>query len=166
MLIDSLFFRSGQQNSPCGHCLRALCFPAQNQHWAAQRRRFLLQTAGVRHHKGRSCHEIMHLIRGQGLDQMNPGMAGEILLGHFLNHRREMDGIDQFGLWKILRDPTQRLHNMLHRFSIVLSAVTGDPLPCQVFPIGLGRAEMELGQVTDQGPVHLLREGRITVPGP
>ena len=140
---------------------------------------------------------------------MNPGMAGEILLGHFLNHRREMDRIDQFGLWKILRDPTQRLHNMLHRFSIVLSAVTGDqddflsgivqlvqqlgmelviwanrslqrinhgisrnknavldPLPCQVFPIGLGRAEMELSQVTDQGPVHLLREGRIPVPGP
>ena len=41
-----------------------------------------------------------------------------------------------------------------------------DPLVLQIPPVGPGGTEVELGQAAHHGPVHLLREGGVPVPGP
>ena len=63
---------------------------------------------------------------GEGGNEVDAVVAGEVFPGHGLDHRRQVDGIDQLGFWEILRDAAQGAHDVLHGPAIVLPPVAGD----------------------------------------
>ena len=66
---DIVLHHAGQLHRPSSYGLRSLCLPAQHQHGLAQRRRFLLQPARVRHDHVAPGHQVVHLIGRQRVDR-------------------------------------------------------------------------------------------------
>ena len=70
-----------------------MCIRDRHQHGAAQGGGLLLQTAGVGHHQIAPGHQVVHLVHGQGGNEMDAGVAVQILVGGLLHHGGQVDRI-------------------------------------------------------------------------
>ena len=57
---------------------------------------------------------------------MNAGVAVQVLMGRLLDHRGQMNGVDQFGVREGVGHPAQGGHDGGHRLAVVLPPGTSD----------------------------------------
>ena len=71
-------------------------------------------------------HQVVHLVHRQWGDEVDAGVAVQVLMGRLLDHRGEVDRIDQLHVGEGVRHPAQGGHNIGHGLSVVLPPVAGD----------------------------------------
>ena len=103
--------------------LGPLRLAAEHQNRLAERGRFLLQAAGVRHNEAAARHEIMHLLHVDRVDEVHARHIAELLLCAGAHGRAEMDGIDDLDVLIPPRDVAHGPQDVMHGLTIVLAAV-------------------------------------------
>ena len=71
-------------------------------------------------------HQVVHLVHRQWGDEVDAGVAVQVLMGRLLDHRGEVDRIDQLHVGEGVGHPAQGGHDVGHRRSVVLPPVAGD----------------------------------------
>ena len=100
-----------------------MCIRDRHQHGAAQGGGLLLQTAGVGHHQIAPGHQVVHLVHGQGGEEVDAGVVVQILMGGLLNHGGEVYGVDQLHLCLLYTSSTPDLA-ALQRAVLVATSMT------------------------------------------
>ena len=68
----------------------------------------------------------MHLVHGQGGDEVDAGVTVQILVGGLLHHGGQVNGIDQLHLGEGIGHPAQGGHDVGHGLAVILPPVAGD----------------------------------------
>ncbi|CAN3959931.1 HTH cro/C1-type domain-containing protein, partial [Dysosmobacter welbionis] len=92
---DVILYHAAELHGPGLYRLRPLRLPAHHQHRLAQGRGLLLETTGVCQHQIRPGHKVMHLVRRQRVDEMDPGRAPKIGVHCFPHHRAQVHRVHQ-----------------------------------------------------------------------
>ena len=139
---DLLLLRAGQLDRARLDGLGPLGLPPEDKHRPPQGGGLLLEPAGVGHHQIGPGHEVVHLVGGQGVDEVDAGVAGQVLPRRLPHHRGQVDGVDQLHVGEGVGNAAQGGHDVGHGLAVVLPPVAGhqdDPLPRVVQAVeGLG----------------------------
>ena len=123
-LAEHVVMRNARQADRSGSDgLGALRLAAEHQHRLAERGRFFLQTAGVRHNEAAARHEIVHLLHIDRVDEVHARHIAELLLCAGAHGRAEVDGIDDLDVLIPLRNVSHGPQDVMHGLAIVLAAV-------------------------------------------
>lgn len=82
--------------------LRALCFRAQHQHRNAASRGFLLQAAGISHDHVAGCHQIVHILHIDGIDETDPLFTRKMFENGLPHGRIQVYRIDDLDIRELL----------------------------------------------------------------
>ena len=132
---DVILHHAGQLYRSRGDRLRPLRLPAQDQDGLSQGGGLLLKPAGICQHQVAAGYQVVHLVGGQGFNQMNPGRAPEIPVHRLPDHRAEVHRIDQFHLRMLFGNLPQGQKDVSHRLTVVLPPVASDQKDL-LLPIG------------------------------
>ena len=107
-------------------CFRTLGLAAQYQNRLAETGCLLLKSAGVGHDHEAARHQIVHLVNGQRMNQMNAVIAAEELLCGLTHIRTEVNRINEVHIRICFAQLSNRTADVLHRFAVVFAAVSRD----------------------------------------
>ena len=71
-------------------------------------------------------HQVVHLVNGQRMDQMNAVIAAKELLRGLTHIRTEVNRINEVHIRICFAQLSNRTADVLHRLAVVLAAVRGD----------------------------------------
>ena len=86
----------------------------------------LLQSAGVGHDEIAACHQVVHLVHGQRMDEVDPVVAAEEFLRSLADIRAEVHRINEVYIRICFAQLGNGAADVLHRFAVVLAAVRGN----------------------------------------